>query len=92
MTAHHARAHEIHQNIRRLRWVLMAIWLAVSFGWTPFARDFDFPFFSWKFNFWMAAHGSLFVFLLMTVINAWLVNRWEKELAQIEEERINEEV
>ena len=40
----------------------------------------------------MAAHGSLFVFLLMTVINAWLVNRWEKELAQIEEERINEEV
>lgn len=66
----------------------MAIWLAVSFGWIPFARDFDFPFFSWKFNFWMAAHGSLIVFLSLTVLNAWLVNRWESELTEIEATRL----
>ena len=28
--------------------------------------------------------GSVLLFLILTVVNAWLVNRWEKELAELE--------
>ena len=62
----------------------MAIWLVAAFAWVPFARDLNFSFFTWKFNFWMAAQGSVLVFLLLTVVNAWLINRWEKELQALE--------
>jgi putative solute:sodium symporter small subunit len=62
----------------------MAIWLVAAFAWVPFARDLNFSFFTWKFNFWMAAQGSVLAFLLLTVVNAWLINRWEKELQALE--------
>ena len=73
----------IRQKIRRTTWVLLSVWALVSFAWVPFARDLNFDFFSWKFNFWMAAQGSVLLFLLLTVVNAWLVNRWEKELDEL---------
>jgi putative solute:sodium symporter small subunit len=78
------RAHVLRQRIRHTTGVLLAIWLAVSFAWVPFARDLNFSFFTWQFNFWMAAQGSVLVFLLLTVVNAWLINRWEKELQTLE--------
>ena len=62
----------------------MAIWLVLGFAWVPFARDLNFSFFNWTFNFWLAALGSVLVFLLLTVVNAWLINRWEKELQTLE--------
>ena len=61
----------------------MAIWLVVGFAWVPFARDLNFSFFNWTFNFWMAAQGSVLLFLLLTIVNAWLTNRWERELAAL---------
>ena len=78
------RAHVLRQRIRHTTGVLLAIWLAVSFAWVPFARDLNFSFFNWQFNFWMAAQGSVLVFLLLTVVNAWLLNRWEQELSTLE--------
>ena len=74
----------IRQKIRRTTWVLLGLWALVSFAWVPFARDLNLNFFSWKFNFWAAAQGSVLLFLLLTVVNARLVNRWEKELAELE--------
>ncbi|PUE34432.1 sodium/substrate symporter small subunit [Limnohabitans sp. Jir72] len=74
------RARVLRQRIRYTTGVLLAIWLVVGFAWVPFARHLNFSFFTLKFNFWMAAQGSVLVFLLLTVVNAWLVNRWEKEL------------
>jgi putative solute:sodium symporter small subunit len=79
------RATVIHRKIRRLEWGLLCIWCLGSFGWIPFARDLSFRFGDWTFNFWMAAQGSVLLFLLLTVVNAWLVNRWEKELADLTE-------
>lgn len=67
----------------KIRWLmafLLLIWAVVSFGWIFFARALDFKILDWNFNFWMAAQGSVLVFLLLTVVNAWLVNRWEKQL------------
>ena len=79
-----SRAHVLRQRIRHTTWVLLAIWLVVGFAWVPFARDLNFSFFNWTFNFWLAAQGSVLVFLLLTVVNAWLINRWEKELQTLE--------
>ena len=78
------RAHVLRQRIRHTTWVLLTIWGLVSFAWLPFARELNFSFFTWKFNFWMAAQGSVLVFLLLTVVNAWLLNRWELELSTLE--------
>jgi putative solute:sodium symporter small subunit len=64
---------------------LLAIWVLVSFAWVPFADDLNFAFFNWQFNFWMAAQGSVLTFLLLTIVNGVLINRWEKELAQLED-------
>jgi putative solute:sodium symporter small subunit len=33
----------------------------------------------------MAAQGSVLTFLVLTIVNAVLINRWEKELAQLED-------
>ncbi len=79
-----ARSSIIRQKIRRTTGVLLGMWALLSFAWVPFARDLNFDFFTWKFNFWMAAQGSVLLFLILTVVNAWLINHWEKELAELE--------
>jgi cation/acetate symporter len=71
---------QIRRKIRILTWTLMLIWFAVSFGWVFFARALSFRIGDWEWSFWMAAQGSVLVFLLITVVNAWLVNRWERDL------------
>ena len=73
----------IRRKIRQLNRGLLCVWGLVGFAWVPFARDLDFRLGNWTFNFWMAAQGSVLLFLLLTVVNAWLVNRWEKELAEL---------
>ena len=35
----------------------------------------------WPIYFWMAAQGSVLVFVAIVVIYAWLMNRWEAEEA-----------
>ncbi|MBP6221193.1 MAG: DUF4212 domain-containing protein [Limnohabitans sp.] len=60
--------------------VLYLAWALVGFGWVWFARALDFTIGDWTLNFWVAAQGSILFFLLITVVNAWLVNRWEKEV------------
>ncbi|MGV0960331.1 MAG: DUF4212 domain-containing protein [Limnohabitans sp.] len=77
------RASAIRRKIRRLRWGLLCVWALVSFSWLPFARSLNAHFGDWTFNFWMAAQGSVLLFLWLTVVNAWLINRWEKALADL---------
>jgi putative solute:sodium symporter small subunit len=69
----------IRRKIRVFTACLLGVWTLVAFGWVWFARALDFKIGVWTFNFWMAAQGSLLVFLLLTVVNAWCVNRWEKQ-------------
>jgi putative solute:sodium symporter small subunit len=67
------------QKTRLLTGALLVAWAIAAFGWVWFARDLDFQIGPWQINFWMAAQGSLLVFLLLTVVNAWCINRWAKD-------------
>jgi len=67
------------QKIRLCTALMLVVWLIAGFGWVWFARDLNFRVGDWPLNFWIAAQGSILVFLLVTVVNAWCINRWEKQ-------------
>jgi putative solute:sodium symporter small subunit len=69
------------QKKRILTAVLLLVWLLVSFGPSFFARDLSVVIGSWPLYFWMAAQGSVLVFICIVVIYAWLMNRWEAQEA-----------
>ena len=66
---------------RNQRWIcaLLAIWFVVTFVVSWFARDLRFDFFGWPFAFWMGAQGALVVYVLMTALYAWRMNRADDE-------------
>ena len=70
---------EFSHRVNRLRWILLLIWGSVTFGVAFFARDLSFNVLDKPFGFWMAAQGSVLVFLAITWVYALLVNRWEQQ-------------
>ena len=72
---------------RQLIVVLFVAWAVASFGSGFFARSLSFELWGWPFHFWMAAQGSILIFLAIVVIYAWLMNRWEAELQDEEAEK-----
>jgi len=70
---------EFSHRVNRLRWILLLIWGSVTFGVAFFARDLSFNVLDKPFGFWMAAQGSVLMFLAITWVYALLVNRWEKQ-------------
>ena len=66
---------------RILTAVLLLVWLLVSFGPSFFARDLSVIIRGWPLYFWMAAQGSILLFICIVVIYAWLMNRWEAQEA-----------
>jgi putative solute:sodium symporter small subunit len=44
---------------------LLAVWAAVTFGVCFFARDLQFMVGNWPFGYWMAAQGSILVFIVI---------------------------
>ena len=66
-------------RVMRLRWTLLLIWGSVTFGVAFFARDLSFNVLDKPFGFWMAAQGSVLMFLAITWVYALLVNRWERQ-------------
>ena len=70
---------EFSHRVNRLRWVLLLIWGSVTFGVAFFARDLSFNVLDKPFGFWMAAQGSVLMFLAITWVYALLVNRWEQQ-------------
>lgn len=69
------------QKKRILTAVLLLVWLMVSFGPSFFARDLSVMVGGWPLYFWMAAQGSILLFICIVVIYAWLMNRWEAQEA-----------
>lgn len=67
---------------RRLLWLLMMIWVGVSFVIPIFARDLDFLFFDWPFSFWMAAQGSILIYILIVVVYAYRMNKLDDQYHQ----------
>ena len=70
---------EFSHRVNRLRWILLLIWGSVTFGVAFFARDLSFNVLDKPFGFWMAAQGSVLMFLAITWVYALLVNRWERQ-------------
>ena len=64
---------------RRLTLVLLLVWALASFGPGFFARSLSFHVLGWPFHFWMAAQGSILIFMAVVVVYARLMNRWEAE-------------
>jgi putative solute:sodium symporter small subunit len=72
-------AEEFAARVNRLRLVLLVVWGSVTFCVAFFARDLNFTWLDRPFGFWMAAQGSVLMFLAITWIYALLVNRWEQQ-------------
>ncbi len=67
-----------HKNLR-LTGVLMVVWFVVTFVPAYFARDLNFDFFGWPFSFFMAAQGSLLIYLAIIWFYARSMNRLDHE-------------
>ena len=77
----HTPSDALKKRQNRLRWALLSVWLLTSFGPGFFARDLAIEINGWPLYFWMAAQGSLLIFMAIVVLYAWLMNRWEAEEA-----------
>jgi putative solute:sodium symporter small subunit len=64
-------------RVLALKGALLAVWAVASFGFVYFARDLQFMIGDWPFGYWMAAQGSVLVFLAIVVVYA----TWMRRLA-----------
>jgi putative solute:sodium symporter small subunit len=74
---------ELEQRLwrRRMRttgW-LLAVWFAVTFGVSFFARQLDVVIFGWPLSFWVAAQGALLVYMALVVVFARRMGRIDEE-------------
>ena len=60
-----------------VRATLLFVWVLASFGMALFARDLGQTVAGWPLNFWLAAQGSVLVFIGIVVVYAWWMNRHE---------------
>lgn len=68
----------LRQKVRRLTAVCLLLWLIASL--TPiWAAGSDLRVGPWPLDFWLAAQGCVLAYLLILVLYARLVNRWERE-------------
>lgn len=74
------------QKNLRLTSILLFIWFVATFGVIYFARDLNFNFFGWPFSFYMAAQGSLIIYMLVIFVYARTMNRLDQEHGVAEEE------
>ena len=75
------------QKNLRLTAILLAIWFVVTFVMAYFARDLStITFFGWPLSFYMAAQGSLIVYVVIIAVYARTMNRLDQEHGVAEEE------
>lgn len=65
----------------RLHGWLLAIWFAASFGVVFFARDLQMIVAGWPLGYWFAAQGSVFIFIAIVAVFAWVANRRDPEIS-----------
>ncbi|MES3013134.1 MAG: DUF4212 domain-containing protein [Pseudomonadota bacterium] len=70
----------------RLTSILLVIWFVATFGVAFFARNLTFNFFGWPFSFYMAAQGSLIIYVAIIWYYARTMNRLDQEHGVAEEE------
>jgi putative solute:sodium symporter small subunit len=74
------------QKNLRLTSILLAIWFVVTYVMAYFARDLNFTFFGWPFSFYMAAQGSLIIYVIIIWYYAKTMNRLDQEHGVAEED------
>ena len=74
-----AKHHEYWRRNLRLTGILLGIWFVVTFVLIYAARGMTFNFFGWPFSFWVAAQGSLVVYVAIIVFYARSMNRLDRE-------------
>jgi putative solute:sodium symporter small subunit len=70
----------------RITAILMGVWFVVTYVMAFFARDLNFNFFGWPFSFYMAAQGSLIVYVVIIGFYARYMSRLDREFGVEEEE------
>ena len=70
----------------RITGILLAIWFVVTYVLAYFARDLSFNFFGWPFSFYMAAQGSLIIYVAIIAFYAHYMNKLDIEHNVDEEE------
>jgi putative solute:sodium symporter small subunit len=66
-----------HKNLS-VTGVLLFIWFVVTFVVTYYSRDLSFNFFGWPFAFYMAAQGSLIIYVVIIWYYARYMNKLDR--------------
>ncbi|MEY4467201.1 MAG: hypothetical protein RIR21_994 [Pseudomonadota bacterium] len=75
-------------TVRVITFVLLALWLLLNFGVIFYARELSgLQLFGWPIPFYMAAQGTILIYLLIIGGYAFLVNRLERKLARANESK-----
>jgi putative solute:sodium symporter small subunit len=69
------------QRVRRLTAVLLLVWFGVTFGVIFFARELSaFTLLGWPVSFYMAAQGTILIYLAIVAIYAWRMHRLDQTM------------
>ena len=63
----------------RITAILLFIWFLVTFVTGYYSRELSFNFFGWTFAFWMAAQGSLIIYVVIIGYYAWAMRKSDIE-------------
>ena len=74
-----ARHHESWKKNLNITAILMVIWFVATFVMGYYARDLSFDFFGWPFSFYMAAQGSLIIYVVIIWYYARYMNNLDHE-------------
>lgn len=82
----HQRSRYWRRN-RLLVIIFLLVWIVVTFGVAFYARELSgIDFLGWPFPYWVGAQGALMVYVLITVVFAWLMNRLDDRVSAEQEE------
>ena len=70
----------------RITGILLVIWFVVTYVMAFYARDLTFTVFGWPFSFYMAAQGSLVIYVAIIWFYARYMNQLDIEHGVAEEE------
>jgi putative solute:sodium symporter small subunit len=70
----------------RLTALLLAVWFGVTFVVTYFGRELSGVFFGWPFSFWVAAQGSLIVYVALVWAYSRAMNRIDRDCGLAEDD------
>jgi putative solute:sodium symporter small subunit len=81
-----ARREEYWSRNLRMTAILLGVWFVVTYVVAFMARDLTFSFFGWPFSFYMAAQGSLIIYVAIIWYYAHYMSQLDREFGVEEEE------